>query len=141
MSISQSGARGDQDFARKDKHANINEMSRMEREGARGTAMFLAEITGVKSDAARATVCPARPDRYHCVNICGGGNWPTLSRPRFVVCAPSKELGGSPKHFHSLMINIQRNKAERERTASISSADSLGSLRKWQLCIACHATQ
>lgn len=36
MSVSQSGARGDRDFARKDKQANINEMSRMEREGARG---------------------------------------------------------------------------------------------------------
>lgn len=60
-------------------------------------AMFLGEITGVKSNAARATVCPARPDRYHCVNICGGGNWSAVSPPHFVVCAPSKELGGSPE--------------------------------------------
>lgn len=63
-----------------------------------------AEITGVKSDAGSATVCPAHPDRYHCVNICAEEIGRLSPLPALLSALHQKSSAGAREHFPSLMI-------------------------------------
>lgn len=66
--------------------------------------VLAAEIRGVKSDAGGATVCPAHPDRYHCVNICAEEIGRLSPLPALLSALHQKSSAGAREHFPSLMI-------------------------------------
>lgn len=66
--------------------------------------VLAAEITGVKSGTGGATVCPAHPDRYHCVNICAEEIGRLSPLPALLSALHQKSSAGAWEHFPSLMI-------------------------------------